>query len=222
MANALDVSSTQDACQSNEKGKVLTDPPLPALYVKVALAVEEDGTAVLIVSPLAVEGQTERKSVDTPLPSAEPPPSTTSPGQTDNEPCAALHEGTVWIEEIELLRAMRLTPLRITKSTSQRHWASVGKGRGGTTIRRSVAENLEDLSYRPDAARRLRRRDQADGEGYPCQVYVYASSGTAWRAEQSFTPKHTCSRGWMCPSASANLTTSKRVAKPERGRRQRR
>eukprot|EP00965_Chrysotila_dentata_P197967 6178519-Pleurochrysis_carterae.AAC.2 len=53
-------------------------------------------------------------------------------------------------------------PLWQTKSTSQWHRASIGRGRGGTAIRRSVAEILEDLFYRPDAVRRHRRRDQVE------------------------------------------------------------
>eukprot|EP00965_Chrysotila_dentata_P081975 2705171-Pleurochrysis_carterae.AAC.1 len=73
MADALDVSSPLDACQSDKKEKVFADPPLPEMYVKVALAVEEDGTAVLILSSSASEGRAEKESVEsTPHSPAEP------------------------------------------------------------------------------------------------------------------------------------------------------
>eukprot|EP00965_Chrysotila_dentata_P082536 2724593-Pleurochrysis_carterae.AAC.1 len=63
MADVLDVSFPHDACQSNEKAKVLADPPPPEMYVKVALAVEEDGTALLIFSSSASKGRAEKESI---------------------------------------------------------------------------------------------------------------------------------------------------------------
>eukprot|EP00965_Chrysotila_dentata_P247094 6207544-Pleurochrysis_carterae.AAC.2 len=41
-------------------------------------------------------------------------------------------------------------------------------------------------------------------------------------AGRSPKPKRTCSRSWMCPSASANPTMSRPVGRPKRGRRWRR
>eukprot|EP00965_Chrysotila_dentata_P194512 6176411-Pleurochrysis_carterae.AAC.1 len=64
MADAFDVLSPHDARQSDEKEKVPADPPLQEMYVKVALAVEEDGTVVLILSSSASEGRAEKESVE--------------------------------------------------------------------------------------------------------------------------------------------------------------
>eukprot|EP00965_Chrysotila_dentata_P053497 1775440-Pleurochrysis_carterae.AAC.4 len=73
MADALDVSFPRGARQSNEKEKVLADPPPPEMYVKVALSVEEDGTALLILSSSESEGRAEKESVEsTPHSPAEP------------------------------------------------------------------------------------------------------------------------------------------------------
>eukprot|EP00965_Chrysotila_dentata_P014218 471413-Pleurochrysis_carterae.AAC.2 len=183
MADALDVSSLHNTHQPNEEGKVLADSPPPEI-------IEEDGTVLLILPSSAGEIRAERESVEpTSHSPAEPCASTTPPDQTEDQHCPALYDGLVWMEEIELLRDEAHPPKTSldvaiavcnipgnpswqSKSTSQWHRASVGRGRGGTAIRRSLAENLEDLSYRPDAMRRLRRRDQVEGQGYLWAVYV--------------------------------------------------
>eukprot|EP00965_Chrysotila_dentata_P068010 2249657-Pleurochrysis_carterae.AAC.2 len=184
-----EVAGSEIAPDRDETKEVGADLPVPGMYVRVALEVEQDGIAVLILSPSASEGQAEKESVEpTPHSPAGPCASTTPPDRTEDEHCPALYDGPVWIEEMELLREAHPpeTSLDVTiavcnipgnpswqsKSTSQWHRASVGRGRGGTVIRRSMAEKLDDLSYQPDAVRRLRSRDQAEGEGYPCQVYV--------------------------------------------------
>eukprot|EP00965_Chrysotila_dentata_P149185 4927061-Pleurochrysis_carterae.AAC.1 len=169
-----EVAGSETTPDLDEMKEACAELPWPEVYIRVALAVEEDGTAVLIISPSAIEGRAESESVEsTPHSLAAPP----------------LYDGPVWIEEMELLRdeahlpetSLDVTiavrnlpgnPLWQSKSTSQWRRANVGRGRGGTAIRRSVAENFDDLFYRPDAVRRLRRRDQVEGEGYLWAVYV--------------------------------------------------
>eukprot|EP00965_Chrysotila_dentata_P254862 6212019-Pleurochrysis_carterae.AAC.1 len=69
----------------------------------MVLAVEEDGTALLILSSSASEDRAEKESVEfTRHSPAKPFPPTTSPDRADDEPCAALYDGPFWIEEMEL------------------------------------------------------------------------------------------------------------------------
>eukprot|EP00965_Chrysotila_dentata_P197966 6178519-Pleurochrysis_carterae.AAC.1 len=81
MADVLDVAFPHDARQSNEMEKVLVDPPPLEMYVRVALAVEKDGTALVLISASSTsQHRDEKESVEsTPRSPAEPLPPTTSP-----------------------------------------------------------------------------------------------------------------------------------------------
>eukprot|EP00965_Chrysotila_dentata_P025048 830803-Pleurochrysis_carterae.AAC.1 len=73
MAAVLDMSRFQGGRRPGEKGETFADPSPPETYVEVVLAVEENGTALLILSSSTKEGRAEKKSVEfTPHLSAEP------------------------------------------------------------------------------------------------------------------------------------------------------
>eukprot|EP00965_Chrysotila_dentata_P069810 2306290-Pleurochrysis_carterae.AAC.1 len=129
----------EDLDEMKEAG---ADLPLPEVYIRVALVVEEDGTAVPILSPSASESRAEKESVEpTPHSPAEPSAFATPPGRAEDEYCPCLYDGSVWVEEMELLRDEAHPPetsLDVTlavrnipgnpswqsKSTSQWHRAS--------------------------------------------------------------------------------------------------
>eukprot|EP00965_Chrysotila_dentata_P212635 6187153-Pleurochrysis_carterae.AAC.1 len=109
-ANTSDRDKMRDTC---------VDSPPPRPYIKASLLVVGEGTAVFIISLLAIESQAERERAEsTPHSPAEPSALATSPGR-----------------------------------------------------------------------------------GYILGRCTHALSGTAWMAAQSSTPKRTCSRNWLCPSA---------------------
>eukprot|EP00965_Chrysotila_dentata_P117710 3889459-Pleurochrysis_carterae.AAC.1 len=100
-----EVMESETTPDSDEMKEACVDHPLPKVYIRVALAVEEDGAAVLIISPPAIESRAERESDESTSHSpAEPSALTTLPGRADDEHCSALYGGPVWIEEMELLR----------------------------------------------------------------------------------------------------------------------
>eukprot|EP00965_Chrysotila_dentata_P100675 3326621-Pleurochrysis_carterae.AAC.3 len=131
-----------------------------------AMAVKGEGTAVLIISPLAIGSRAEKEGVEsTPHLPAKPSTLVTPPGRADDEHCSAFYDGPTWIKKVDQLRdemyppktslALTIAVLNLfgdqlwqNKSTAQRHRASIGHGREETFIRRSVAEYLEDLSPR--------------------------------------------------------------------------
>eukprot|EP00965_Chrysotila_dentata_P198314 6178711-Pleurochrysis_carterae.AAC.1 len=140
----------------DEMNEARLDPTLPEVYVRVALAVEEDGTAVLIISPPAIEGRAERESVEPTLHSpAQPSAFTTPPDRADDEHAPPCSTGAT-------------NPHRNTAVP-----VSAGAEEGPRTADRFVAENLEDLvSTGCGWETQTRRRDQVEGEGYPWAVRV--------------------------------------------------
>eukprot|EP00965_Chrysotila_dentata_P129130 4268673-Pleurochrysis_carterae.AAC.1 len=61
-----EVVGSETTPDSDEMKGACADLLLPEVYVRVTLTLEEDGTIVLIISPPAIEGRAERKSVSPP------------------------------------------------------------------------------------------------------------------------------------------------------------
>eukprot|EP00965_Chrysotila_dentata_P131196 4337067-Pleurochrysis_carterae.AAC.1 len=102
------------------------DLPLPEVYVRVALAVGEDGTAVLILSSLASEGRaSEKESVESTLHSPAEPIRT---GESDS--VQAYREARER-KEAESLENMTNAPPSLPPSPLPMHMDDVRGGPGG-------------------------------------------------------------------------------------------
>eukprot|EP00965_Chrysotila_dentata_P183735 6066756-Pleurochrysis_carterae.AAC.2 len=101
------------------------DLPLPEEFVRVALAVEEDGTAVLILSPSASEGQAEKRNIEsTPHSPAEP---IRTGGSDYVQACREAREK----EETKALEFMANTPPSLPPSPPPMHMDDMHAGPGG-------------------------------------------------------------------------------------------